>query len=468
MSDTDSQTALHRAETGALEIAFVRNQMVGALPPPASEVGVVGWMRKNLFNGWFNTLLTLLAIWILYLVIPGILNFNFFNAVWSGTDRLACSDVNQGGELYEGWKGACWPYVGAYMKQFIYGRYPDELLWRPNLVFFMFFAGLVPLLIPSAPFKRENLIFMLGVFPIASFVLLTGGNLDYNGFLLPNAIMADSEMKFWIDFLILTGIICAIVYFIVKGTEGDPRRPMILTALGMLTLGFIIFLSSVDFGLEYVETPRWGGFLMTMVIAITGIVASLPIGVALALGRRSDMPIVKLMSIIFIEFWRGVPLITVLFMSSVLLPLFLPDGVTFDKLLRALIGVGLFSAAYMAEVVRGGLQAIPKGQYEGAMALGLGYWQMMQKIILPQALKIVIPGIVNTFIGLFKDTTLVSIIGLLDFLGMINLSHSDSNWATPVQAITSYIFCAFVFFVFCYAMARYSNYMERRLDTGHK
>lgn len=208
--------------------------------------------------------------------------------------------------------------------------------------------------------------------------------------------------------------------------------------------------------------------MMTLVIAITGIVASLPVGIMLALGRRSDMPVVKLLSVVFIEFWRGVPLITVLFMSSVLLPLFLPDGVNFDKLLRALIGVALFSSAYMAEVVRGGLQAIPKGQYEGAMALGLGYWQMMQKIILPQALKIVIPGIVNTFIGLFKDTTLVSIIGLLDFLGMINLSHSDSNWATPVQAITSYIFCAFVFFVFCYAMARYSNYMERHLDTGHR
>ncbi len=468
MSDTDSQTALHRAEAGSLEIAYVRNQMVPASAPPASEVGIIGWMRKNLFDGWFNTLLTLFALWILYLVIPGILSFNFFNAVWTGSDRLACSDVNQGGELYEGWKGACWPYVGAYMKQFIYGRYPDELLWRPNLVFVMFFAGLVPLLIPSAPFKRENLVFLLGVFPIAAFVLLTGGNLNYNGFLLPNALMADSTLKFWIDFVLLTAIICSIVYFIVKGVEGNPRRPIMLTIFGMVALGVIIFISSVDFGLEYVETPQWGGFLMTLVIAITGIVASLPIGIALALGRRSNMPIVKLLSIIFIEFWRGVPLITVLFMSSVLLPLFLPDGVNFDKLLRALIGVALFSAAYMAEVVRGGLQAIPKGQYEGAMALGLGYWQMMQKIILPQALKIVIPGIVNTFIGLFKDTTLVSIIGLLDFLGMINLSHSDSRWATPVQAITSYIFCAFVFFVFCYAMARYSNYMERRLDTGHK
>lgn len=468
MSDIDSNTALHRAEAGALEIAYVRNTMLSAEAPPASESGVLGWMRKNLFDGWFNTALTLFALWLLYLIVPGVLNYTIFNAVWEGADRLACSDVNQGGTLYEGWKAACWPYVGAYFKQFIYGRYPDELLWRPNLVFLMFFGGLVPLLIPSAPFKRANLIFMLGFFPIAAFILLTGGNLSYNGFLLPDSLMAPSELKFWVDFIILTAILCGIVHLVIKGMDGDSRKPILYTIISMFLLGVIIFLSSVDFGLEFVETPQWGGFLMTLVIAVTGIVASLPLGVALALGRRSNMPIVKLLSVIFIEFWRGVPLITVLFMSSVLLPLFLPDGVTFDKLLRALIGVGLFSAAYMAEVVRGGLQAIPKGQYEGAMALGLGYWQMMQKIILPQALKIVIPGIVNTFIGLFKDTTLVSIIGLLDFLGMINLSHSDANWATPVQAMTSYIFCAFVFFLFCYAMARYSNFMERRLDTGHK
>ena len=468
MSDTDSQTALYRAETGALEIAFVREQMTKPMPAPASEVGVVGWMRKNLFDGCFNTLLTLFALWILYLILPGILNFNFFNAVWSGTDRLACSDVNQGGELYEGWKGACWPYIGAYFKQFIFGRYPDAELWRPILVLIMFFAGLIPMLIPSAPFKRENIIYMLGIFPVVAFILLTGGNLNYNGFLLPNAIMADSALKFWVDYVLLTAVICGVVHFIVRGMDGDSRRPIMLTIFAMALLGIVIFLSSIDFGLRFVETPQWGGFLMTLVIAVTGIAASLPLGIALALGRRSQMPVVKLLSVIFIEFWRGVPLITVLFMSSVLLPIFLPDGVTFDKLLRALIGVALFSAAYMAEVVRGGLQAIPKGQYEGAMALGLGYWQMMQKIILPQALKIVIPGIVNTFIGLFKDTTLVSIIGLLDFLGMINLSHSDSSWATPVQAITSYIFCAFVFFLFCYSMARYSNYMERRLDTSHR
>ena len=468
MSDIDSQTALHRAEARTLNTAFVRTEMVQAQRPPASEVGVVGWMRKNLFDGWFNTILTLFVLWLLYLIIPGILNFTVFNAIWSGSDRLACSDVNQGGALPEGWTGACWPYISAYMQQFIYGRYPSELLWRPNTVFFLFFAGLVPLLIPTVPFKRENLIFMLGIFPLAAFVLLTGGNMDLNGFLLPDSLIAPSAFKFWIDYLLVIALVCLIIHGVIRGMDGNSRKAIVYTMLAGAVLALVLFVASVDFGLRYVETSQWGGFLMTLVIAITGIAASLPIGIMLALGRRSNMPIVKLLSVIFIEFWRGVPLITVLFMSSVLLPLFLPDGVTFDKLLRALIGVGLFSAAYMAEVVRGGLQAIPKGQYEGAMALGLGYWQMMQKIILPQALKIVIPGIVNTFIGLFKDTTLVSIIGLLDFLGIINSSHSDSNWATPVQAITSYIFCALVFFVFCYSMARYSNYMERRLDTGHR
>ncbi|MGX1497215.1 general L-amino acid transport system permease protein [Labrenzia sp. MBR-25] len=220
--------------------------------------------------------------------------------------------------------------------------------------------------------------------------------------------------------------------------------------------------------LPIVETAVWGGLLVTLVIAVTGIVASLPLGIALALGRRSKMPIIKLVSIIFIEFWRGVPLITVLFMSSVVLPLFLPDGVTFDKLLRVLIGVTLFSAAYMAEVVRGGLQAIPKGQYEGAMALGLRFWPMMYLIILPQALKLVIPGIVNTFIGLFKDTTLVLIVGMFDLLGQIQSSFTDPTWSTPSTGHTGYLFAAVVFWTFCFGMSRYSIFMENKLHTGHK
>ncbi len=468
MSDLDSNTALHRAEAGALEIAYVRNRMHDTLPPPQSEVGIIGWMRHNLFSSIGNTILTLIGVFLLLLIVPGTLSWTVFDAVWSGVDRTACATIVQGGELEDGWSAACWPYVGAYMKLFIYGRYPDAELWRVNLVLFMFFAGLIPLAMPSLPFKRENIIFMLGIFPVASFVLLSGGNLDLNGFLPTGFILAESALKFWVDYLIFSVAVILGVRAYMVATESDPARAIKATAIGLAVLAVILFLMSVDFGLEPVETDLWGGFVMTLVIAVTGIVASLPLGILLALGRRSDMPIVSLFSVIFIEFWRGVPLITVLFMSSVMLPLFLPEGVTFDKLLRALIGVALFSSAYMAEVVRGGMQAIPKGQYEGAMAVGLNYWQSMRMIILPQALKIVIPGIVNTFIGLFKDTTLVSIIGLLDFLGMINNSHSDSTWATPVQAMTSYVFCAFIFFLFCFGMSRYSIFMENKLNTGHR
>lgn len=219
--------------------------------------------------------------------------------------------------------------------------------------------------------------------------------------------------------------------------------------------------------LPEVETSVWGGLLVTLVVAIAGIVASLPLGVLLALGRRSQLPAVRILSIGFIEFWRGVPLITVLFMSSVMLPLFLPEGVEFNKLLRALIGVALFSSAYMAEVVRGGLQAIPKGQYEGADSLGLGYGQKMRLIIMPQALTLVIPGIVNTFIGLFKDTVLVLIIGLFDLLGSVQAANTDASWASPVQQTTGYFLAAAIFFIFCFGMSRYSMFMENRLRRGH-
>jgi general L-amino acid transport system permease protein len=232
-------------------------------------------------------------------------------------------------------------------------------------------------------------------------------------------------------------------------------------------LAFLLLVGGY-FGLRRVETQLWGGLLVTLVVAITGIVASMPLGVLLALGRRSKLPIIRFFSIVFIEFWRGVPLITVLFMSSVMLPIFLPPGVNFDKLLRALIGVALFSSAYMAEVVRGGLQAIPKGQYEAAQAMGLSYWKTMRLIILPQALKIVIPGIVNSFISLFKDTSLVLIIGLFDLLGIVQLNFADANWASPTTPATGYVFAAFVFWLFCFGMSRYSIYTERRLHTGHR
>ncbi len=371
----------------ASDFRFVRQEMAPVLPPPVATGGLLGWLRTNLFSSLGNTVLTLVGILILGSLLEPLINFAFVEAVWTGENREACLASH----------GACWPYIKDYFPQFIYGRFPVEERWRVDLVFAGFAIGLVPLLIPSAPFKRINLAYMLVVFPIAAYYLLTGG-----------------------------------------------------------------------LGMKIVETSYWGGLLVTLVIAVTGIAASLPLGIMFALGRRSHMPVVRLVSIIFIEFWRGVPLITVLFMSSVVLPLFLPEGTTFDKLLRALIGVALFASAYMAEVVRGGLQAIPKGQYEGAMALGLRYWPMMWLIIMPQALKLVIPGIVNTFIGLFKDTTLVLIIGLFDLLGQIQSSYTDPTWATPSQSHTGYLFAAAIYWIFCFSMSRYSLFMENRLHTGHK
>ncbi|TIQ28411.1 MAG: amino acid ABC transporter permease [Mesorhizobium sp.] len=248
-----------------------------------------------------------------------------------------------------------------------------------------------------------------------------------------------------------------------------PRKGLnaILLFLVLPIVAFFL-LSGGVFGLPPVETARWGGLLVTLSLSFVGIAVSLPLGIVLALGRRSKMPIIKWLCVVFIETVRGIPLITVLFFASVMLPLFLPAGVSFDKFLRALIGVSLFAAAYMAEVVRGGLQAIPKGQYEGADSLGLGYWQKMGLIVLPQALKLVIPGIVNTFIGMFKDTSLVLIISMFDLLGVVKQNFSDANWATPQTAKSGLIFAAFVFWLFCFGMSRYSMYTERRLDTGYK
>jgi general L-amino acid transport system permease protein len=231
-------------------------------------------------------------------------------------------------------------------------------------------------------------------------------------------------------------------------------------------LAFVLLVGGM-FGLPHVETRLWGGLLVTMVISFTGIIGSLPLGILLALGRRSELPIVRTLSIVFIEFWRGVPLITVLFFATYMLPLFLPESWTIDALLRVLIGVVLFAAAYLAEVVRGGLQAIPRGQFEGAMALGLGYWRMTGLIVMPQALKLVIPGLVNSFIALFKDTTLVLIVAIFDLLGQLRAAFADPNWATPVTLFTGFAFAGIIYFLVSFGMSRYALAMERRLATEH-
>ena len=229
-------------------------------------------------------------------------------------------------------------------------------------------------------------------------------------------------------------------------------------------IAFLLFYGGL--GLAPVDTSRWGGLMLTLIIAVTGIAVSLPVGVVLALGRRSAMPVIRILTVAFIEFVRGVPLITVLFMASVIFPLFLPEGVNFDKLVRALVGISLFASAYMAEVIRGGLQAIPKGQYEGAMSLGLNYWKMNAFIVLPQALRICIPGIVNSFIGLFMDTNLVLIMGLIELLGIAQASTRDPNWLGLIN--TALAFVSLIYFAFCFAMSRYSQALERKLHKGRR
>ncbi|HSR58753.1 MAG TPA: amino acid ABC transporter permease [Candidatus Binataceae bacterium] len=373
--------------------AFVRRAMAEPQPAPIASAGWIGWVRQRLFSSWLNALLTLLALYLLWLIIPPLAKFLVLDAVWTGNDRDACMPKQAGQAV-----GACWPFIKAKLPQLIYGFYPEPQRWRVDLSFVLAAVLLAPLLIPSLPYKRENAILFFGVFPFVAFFLLVGG----------------------------------------------------------------------VFGLPYVDSHLWGGLLVTLVVAITGIVASLPLGILLALGRRSKLPIIRTVSIVFIEFWRGVPLITVLFFATYMLPLFLPNSWTIDALLRALVGVALFAAANMAEVVRGGLQAIPRGQFEGAMALGLGYWQMTGLIVLPQALKLVIPGIVNTFIGLFKDTTLVMIVAIFDFLGQLRAAFADPNWSTPVTLFTGFAFAGLVYFFFCFGMSRYSMYLERRLKTDHR
>jgi general L-amino acid transport system permease protein len=372
-----------------MTLSYVRTEDAPKLPAPASTAGLWAQLRDRFaptpWSGVATVFVALFLAWATW----SIVDWAIIRAVWSAPDREACNAVGA---------GACWPFVGAKWLQWVYGFYPIEERWRPNIVFLLGGLSMAGLLIPRIPYKGWNALFFFIVYPIITYVLLTGGR----------------------------------------------------------------------FGLEPVATEQWGGLLVTLIVAITGIVASMPLGILLALGRRSEMPVVRTLSTVFIEIVRGVPLITVLFMASVMFPLFMPPGVNPDKLLKALVGVSLFSAAYMAETIRGGLQAIPKGQYEASMAVGLSYWRMMLLVVMPQALKTVIPGIVNSFISLFKDTSLVSIIGIFDLFNMVQSGFNDATWASAQTGNTGYFALALIYWAFCFAMSRYSQYIERKLNTGHK
>jgi len=446
--------------------AFVRAETLPPQPAPFAAHGIGGWFARRLLATPADVAMTIVGFAAFVLIVVPLFRFLVFDAVWSGESRDDCIKAS----------GACWPFVAAKFNQFVYGFYPYEELWRPNLVFALGLLLLVPLMIPAVPFKRLNAILFFGVYPIAGFVLLTGGNLDMQRFLLGRFIRISDYVEvgnwrgfrssFWIDFAATAVVLTAAIAVIARifGTRFATSLKTMLVAFGALAM--LLAPADADFGLRWVESREWGGLLVTLVVAITGIVASLPIGIVLALGRRSNMRLVRWVSIAFIEFWRGVPLITVLFFATYMLPLFLPGGASIERLVRALIGVALFAGAYMAEVVRGGLQAIPKHQYESAAALGLGYWRTMGLIVLPQALTNVIPGIVNNFIGLFKDTTLVQIVAILDLLGQIRAAFADPNWAAPTTLYTGFAFAGGIYFIFCFAMSRYALFVERRAGAG--
>jgi general L-amino acid transport system permease protein len=425
------------------DISFVRTEQLPQLAPPASEQGIVKWMRQNLFAGPWNTALTLVALFAIYQIVTGAFPW-IANGLWNTNSLAECR------EALEGRTGACFSVLTERWNQLLYGfKYPEELYWRPNLAFVLLFLAAAPVLFFDLP--RKLLIFT-GLYPFIAFYLIWGGTV-------------------WAPIFALLGIVAGYVVFDRVGKQSFAGGFFggIVAAFFVWWIGGFIapLLAFENPTLEAVQSRDMGGFMLNLILGTVCVSLSLPIGIALALGRQSDMPIIKFICVIFIEFIRGVPLITLLFVANVVLAYFLPPGTTFDLILRVIIMITMFSSAYIAEVIRGGLAALPKGQYEAADSLGLDYPQAMRLIILPQALKISIPGIVNVAVGLFKDTTLVSVISMFDLVGMIRGPIlASTEWNGVYWEL--FLFASVLFFIICYGISQYSQWLERRLATDHR
>ena len=442
------------SNSDAHNAAFMRETMLPQQEPPTTAVGAVGWARQNLFSGWFNSILSLVSLAAILAVLAAIVPW-VLSPTWNAGSLTECREILSAGMAEatgHGTSGACWGVIRERWVQLMFGFYPPELYWRPILAFILLGVALAPILFADR--VPAKLIWFSALYPFLFPWLLWGGTIwapvgALAGFALGFFAYRFGTKTFSDLVGMIGGVLVALIWWLVV------MGPVTGVLDGILPIG-----------IEAVESRKFGGFMLSITIGVVAIACSLPLGIVLALGRQSDLMIIKYICVGFIEFVRGVPLITLLFVASVLLNYFLPPGTNFDIILRVLIMVTLFAAAYMAEVIRGGLAALPKGQYEGADSLGLNYWQAQRLIIMPQALKISIPGIVSTFIGVFKDTTLVSIIGLLDPLGLSNAIRADANWNGVVWEL--YGFIALLFFVFCFSMSRYSMYLERKLQTGHR
>lgn len=475
---------------------YVRTEMLPQQTPPLTERGVVKWLRENLFSSFFNGFLTVLGLLVIYALIQAALPW-LMNSVWNAGSLKECREIVWASAGPDA-TGACWAMVKDRWHQFLFGFYPRELFWRPVLALGLLLISLAPVLYFGL--RRVNLIMVGSVAGLTLFVLIL---LDQNAghLLLFVALLAGLTALAWFApkrLIILTMIypllgfwllwggsvwgpigvamgfgLLVMVYTLAKPLVGvivATGAGFVAAAIWWLTLqtGVTTALhAAIPYEITGVTSDKFGGFLLAFVIGVTAIGASLPVGIMLALGRRSDMMLIKTLCVGFIEFVRGVPLITVLFTATLLLGYFLPPQSNFDVVLRVIILVTFFSAAYLAEVIRGGLASLPKGQYEAADALGLDYWQAQRLIIMPQALKVSIPNIVSSFIGLFKDTTLVAFVGLMDPLkGVTTIVRADTAWKGIYWE--PYIFVGGIFFVVCFGMSRYSMYLERKLKTDHR
>ncbi len=436
--------------TNAGKVApFVQTEIIPQSPPPVTETGIIKWVRENLFSSIPNGLMTLIALYVIFqllsLVVPWLMN-----GVW-GTEGEGPNSLDECRQRLEGATGGCFAVIRERWQQLLFGNYPKDELWRPTVTFFGLILAALPVMFVKLPAKLR--LFTL-VFPFVAFWLLWGGTI-------------------WVPILFFGAVILG--YIAYSKLVGNSFFLGVLGFLAVvaLTAFFLIGpISSVLNGiipieLSGVESRQIGGFILNFILGITCVSLSIPLGIVLALGRQSDLPIIKGICVVFIEFIRGVPLITLLFVASVMLAYFLPPNANFDIMIRVIIMITLFAAAYIAEAIRGGLAALPKGQYEAADALGLDYWQAMRLIILPQALKISIPSIVNIAIGLFKDTTLVSIISMVDLLGMIQQRiFNTTEWFGVYWELLG--FAAFLFFIICYGISQYSQWLERQLATDHR
>ena len=438
MSDTHAQT-----------VAYVRDTMLSESEPPVTERGAIKWVRENLFSSWMNSILTILSLYIIYYVLSGILPW-LLNSVWDADSLAECREILAAQGL-TGHDGACFAVITERWPQLMFGFYPSELYWRPVVAFVIFLVAIAPVLFQSMP---RQLLWFTAAAPFICYWLIWGGSL-------------------WGPIFVALGFgIAAVSYSVGTKAAGGIAGALAAIIVPILYWMFVAgplagtLASILPLSIENAESNDIGGFMLAIIIGVAGIVLSLPLGILLALGRQSDLFIINKVSVAFIEIIRGVPLIVWLFTASLLLNYFLPPGTNFDLMLRVIIMVTLFSAAYIAEVVRGGLAALPRGQYEGADSLGLNYAQSMQLIILPQALKISIPGIVNTFIGLFKDTTLVVFIGLLDPIGLSNAIRATTEWNGIYWEL--FVFIGLLFFIFCFSMGRYSLFLEKKLQRENR